>query len=99
MRGSENEKAEGEKRNVHKKLHCSFCGHPGTKKQHNKLGCEDCKLNHDSNGSGDEQGCKPKDQGFTCTCQSCEDVMFSFFSSFINGSQKKILVWFHHFLH
>lgn len=56
---------------VKKEYHCSCCGHPGTKKLHTKLGCEECRLDDGSTNCVDEQGCRPKVQGFKCTCDYC----------------------------
>ena len=82
----ETEQVEEENRNMQKKFHCSFCGHLGTKKLHNKLGCQYCRLNHGSNDCVGEQGCQPKVQGFKCTCQYCKEVMTLFYlSMFFKG--------------
>ncbi|XP_024031840.1 flap endonuclease GEN-like 1 [Morus notabilis] len=49
-----------------KKLsHCSFCGHPGSKRDHLKNSCKYCSTS--SNG-----GCKKKPEGFKCGCMSCD---------------------------
>ncbi|KAK8284487.1 hypothetical protein E1A91_D08G162800v1 [Gossypium mustelinum] len=50
-----------------KQSHCSFCGHPGSKKAHFKSCCEYCIT--DSN-----DGCLKKSQGFKCNCSSCDKV-------------------------
>lgn len=47
--------------------HCSFCGHPGSKKAHVKFPCEYCDVRH-----GD--GCIKKPDGFKCNCSSCDTV-------------------------
>ncbi|XP_024529031.1 flap endonuclease GEN-like 1 isoform X1 [Selaginella moellendorffii] len=47
-----------------KDSHCSMCGHPGNKKLHTKLGCEDC-------GSLNTAGCSQKTKNFKCGCGSC----------------------------
>ncbi|KAL5727726.1 hypothetical protein ACHQM5_000886 [Ranunculus cassubicifolius] len=44
--------------------HCSHCGHPGSKRAHSKLACEQCIV------SGNE-GCLEKPSGFKCECSSC----------------------------
>eukprot|EP00249_Psilotum_nudum_P036985 c920_g1_i1 orf=520-2589(-) len=54
---------------VKKELHCSYCGHPGTKKIHAKNGCKACNL--DGSDDDSEQGCRPKAWGFKCTCFVC----------------------------
>lgn len=50
-----------------KQSHCSFCGHPGSRKAHFKSSCEYCIT--DSN-----QGCLKKSHGFKCNCSSCDKV-------------------------
>ncbi|KAM5555081.1 flap endonuclease GEN-like 1 [Rosa sericea] len=45
--------------------HCSFCGHPGSKKAHSKSSCEYCITNMD-------EGCLKKPEGFRCSCSSCD---------------------------
>lgn len=45
--------------------HCSFCGHPGSKRAHVKFPCEYCDVRH-----GD--GCIKKPDGFKCNCSSCD---------------------------
>ncbi|XP_019161085.1 PREDICTED: flap endonuclease GEN-like 1 isoform X2 [Ipomoea nil] len=45
--------------------HCSFCGHPGSKRAHLKSRCQYC-----SDGGG--EGCKQKAPGFKCSCSSCD---------------------------
>ncbi|XP_057435560.1 flap endonuclease GEN-like 1 [Lotus japonicus] len=47
-----------------KQSHCSFCGHPGNKRDHMKLSCEFCLTN-------DSEGCLKKPEGFKCDCLSC----------------------------
>ncbi|RAL48956.1 hypothetical protein DM860_001276 [Cuscuta australis] len=44
--------------------HCSYCGHPGSKRAHLKSGCEFC--------SNTGEDCKQKAPGFTCSCSSCD---------------------------
>ncbi|RDX83213.1 Flap endonuclease GEN-like 1, partial [Mucuna pruriens] len=48
-----------------KQPHCSFCGHPGTKKDHMKFSCEYCVRK-------DDEGCQRKPEGFKCDCISCD---------------------------
>ncbi|XP_028769535.1 flap endonuclease GEN-like 1 [Neltuma alba] len=50
-----------------KQLHCSFCGHPGSKRDHMKSSCEFCI-------TSDDEGCLRKPEGFTCGCPSCDMV-------------------------
>ncbi|KAK4747399.1 hypothetical protein SAY87_013985 [Trapa incisa] len=45
--------------------HCSFCGHPGTKRVHFNSTCNSC-----DNGIG--EGCTRKPEGFKCDCMSCD---------------------------
>ncbi|XP_016480502.2 flap endonuclease GEN-like 1 isoform X1 [Nicotiana tabacum] len=45
--------------------HCSFCGHPGSKKAHHKFACQDCS-------STANEGCIQKPSGFKCNCSSCD---------------------------
>ncbi|ONI22838.1 hypothetical protein PRUPE_2G154000 [Prunus persica] len=45
--------------------HCSFCGHPGSKRTHFKSSCEYC-----SSTMG--EGCMKKSEGFKCSCSSCD---------------------------
>lgn len=52
-----------------KQSHCSFCGHPGSKRAHFKFSCEYCVT--DSN-----EGCLKKSLGFKCNCSSCVKVKF-----------------------
>lgn len=47
-----------------KSSHCSFCGHPGSKKAHFKFSCEYCI--NDNN-----EGCLKKPNGFKCNCSLC----------------------------
>ncbi|KAK4379347.1 hypothetical protein RND71_001209 [Anisodus tanguticus] len=48
-----------------KARHCSFCGHPGSKKAHLKFACEYCS-------STSNEGCIQKPLGFKCNCSSCD---------------------------
>ncbi|PON85199.1 XPG/Rad2 endonuclease [Trema orientale] len=48
-----------------KRSHCSFCGHPGSKRDHFKNSCEYC--------SAIDGGCKRKPDGFKCDCLSCDE--------------------------
>ncbi|GFY90306.1 5'-3' exonuclease family protein [Actinidia rufa] len=45
--------------------HCSLCGHPGSKKVHLKLACDNCS-------SSTRDGCMQKPAGFKCNCSSCD---------------------------
>ncbi|PSS11728.1 Flap endonuclease GEN-like [Actinidia chinensis var. chinensis] len=45
--------------------HCSLCGHPGSKKVHLKLACDNCS-------SSTRDGCMQKPVGFKCNCSSCD---------------------------
>ncbi|KAL6124297.1 hypothetical protein ACLB2K_076811 [Fragaria x ananassa] len=45
--------------------HCSFCGHPGSKKAHSKSSCEYCITNMG-------EGCMKKPEGFRCSCSACD---------------------------
>ncbi|XP_038970621.1 LOW QUALITY PROTEIN: flap endonuclease GEN-like 1 [Phoenix dactylifera] len=45
--------------------HCSHCGHPGSKKAHQKTACEYCILNGSEN-------CMEKPTGFKCLCSTCD---------------------------
>ncbi|XP_022964472.1 flap endonuclease GEN-like 1 isoform X1 [Cucurbita moschata] len=45
--------------------HCSFCGHPGSKRDHVKIPCEYCDVSHGS-------CCIKKPDGFKCNCSSCD---------------------------
>lgn len=47
-----------------KQPHCSFCGHPGNKRDHSKSSCEFCVAD-------DNEGCLKKAEGFKCDCNSC----------------------------
>lgn len=47
--------------------HCSYCGHPGSKRAHVKSPCEYCDASQ-----GD--GCVKKPEGFKCNCSSCDTV-------------------------
>uniref|UniRef100_A0A2P2LVY2 Flap endonuclease GEN-like 1 n=1 Tax=Rhizophora mucronata TaxID=61149 RepID=A0A2P2LVY2_RHIMU len=47
--------------------HCSFCGHPGTKRTHFQLSCEYCI-------TSDGEGCIKKPESFKCNCTSCDKV-------------------------
>ncbi|GMN67601.1 hypothetical protein TIFTF001_036666 [Ficus carica] len=60
--------------------HCSFCGHPGSKRDHLKYSCECCSTR--SNG-----GCKRKPEGFKCDCMSCD-------ADRKEKEQKKLDQWF-----
>ncbi|KAF8027215.1 hypothetical protein BT93_E0199 [Corymbia citriodora subsp. variegata] len=44
--------------------HCSFCGHPGSKRDHFKFSCADCI-------TSDGAGCLKKPDRFKCDCSSC----------------------------
>ncbi|KDP28697.1 hypothetical protein JCGZ_14468 [Jatropha curcas] len=48
-----------------KTSHCSFCGHPGSKRAHFNSSCEYC-------GTEDGEGCTRKPKGFKCNCFSCD---------------------------
>nr|DAD48027.1 TPA_asm: hypothetical protein HUJ06_017964 [Nelumbo nucifera] len=48
-----------------KSLHCSCCGHPGTKRGHLKVACNYCSVNSNEN-------CIQKMVGFKCECSSCD---------------------------
>ncbi|XP_022770338.1 flap endonuclease GEN-like 1 isoform X2 [Durio zibethinus] len=50
-----------------KQSHCSFCGHPGSKKAHFKFSCEYCVTDNN-------EGCLKKLQGYKCNCSSCDKV-------------------------
>ncbi|CAM0952520.1 unnamed protein product [Alopecurus aequalis] len=45
--------------------HCSHCGHPGSKKNHTKTGCNYCLVDSLEN-------CMEKPAGFICDCPSCD---------------------------
>ncbi|KAB1214455.1 Flap endonuclease GEN-like 1 [Morella rubra] len=45
--------------------HCSFCGHPGSKRAHFKSSCQYCTT---SNG----ERCVKKADGFRCDCSACD---------------------------
>uniref|UniRef100_A0A453LD86 Flap endonuclease GEN-like 1 n=1 Tax=Aegilops tauschii subsp. strangulata TaxID=200361 RepID=A0A453LD86_AEGTS len=45
--------------------HCSHCGHPGSKKNHSKTGCNYCLVDS-------LEFCMEKPAGFVCECPSCE---------------------------
>ncbi|XP_037435446.1 flap endonuclease GEN-like 1 [Triticum dicoccoides] len=45
--------------------HCSHCGHPGSKKNHSKTGCNYCLVDS-------LEFCMEKPAGFICECLSCE---------------------------
>lgn len=47
-----------------KLLHCSLCGHPGSRKAHLKSACQYC-----SSVTGED--CLKKPQGFKCHCSAC----------------------------
>ncbi|XP_062194496.1 flap endonuclease GEN-like 1 isoform X2 [Phragmites australis] len=46
--------------------HCSHCGHPGSKKNHSKVGCNYCLVEALEN-------CIEKPAGFKCECPSCDE--------------------------
>ncbi|KAK7295007.1 hypothetical protein RJT34_17910 [Clitoria ternatea] len=48
-----------------KQLHCSFCGHPGSKRDHMKFSCGYCAK------KDDDEGCLRKPEDFKCDCFSC----------------------------
>ncbi|XWS77115.1 hypothetical protein CRYUN_Cryun01aG0234500 [Craigia yunnanensis] len=50
-----------------KQSHCSFCGHPGSKKTHFKFSCEYCVTENN-------EGCLKMSRGFKCNCSSCDKV-------------------------
>ncbi|XP_030466372.2 flap endonuclease GEN-like 1 isoform X1 [Syzygium oleosum] len=45
--------------------HCSFCGHPGSKRDHFQFSCSNCI-------TGDGAGCLKKPDRFKCDCSSCD---------------------------
>lgn len=45
--------------------HCSHCGHPGSKKNHSKVGCNYCLVDALEN-------CVEKAPGFKCECPNCD---------------------------
>ncbi|KAM0878936.1 hypothetical protein ACQ4PT_034574 [Festuca glaucescens] len=47
--------------------HCSHCGHPGSKKDHSKTGCNYCLLDS-------LEHCVEKPAGFKCECPSCDQA-------------------------
>ncbi|KAL6656356.1 hypothetical protein ACP70R_007182 [Stipagrostis hirtigluma subsp. patula] len=47
--------------------HCSHCGHPGSKKNHSKVGCNYCLVEALEN-------CMEKPAGFVCECPSCDEA-------------------------
>ncbi|XP_047049166.1 flap endonuclease GEN-like 1 [Lolium rigidum] len=47
--------------------HCSHCGHPGSKKDHTKTGCNYCLLDS-------LEHCVEKPAGFKCECPSCDQA-------------------------
>ncbi|KAF6160477.1 hypothetical protein GIB67_019246 [Kingdonia uniflora] len=49
-----------------KSSHCSYCGHPGSKRAHIKLACEYCMANGEN--------CIQKPVGFKCECSPCNKV-------------------------
>jgi len=53
------------KGSIVKSPHCSHCGHPGSKKNHSKVGCNYCLVDALEN-------CVEKPAGFKCECPSCE---------------------------
>jgi flap endonuclease GEN len=58
--------------------HCSFCGHPGSKRAHFKFSCEYCSTSK-------SEGCMKKPEGFKCDCASCDKVCPFFFFFFCIG--------------
>ncbi|CAD6224190.1 unnamed protein product [Miscanthus lutarioriparius] len=52
---------------VVKSPHCSHCGHPGSKKNHSKDGCNYCLVDSLEN-------CVEKPAGFKCECPSCDEA-------------------------
>lgn len=48
--------------------HCSFCGHPGNKRDHFKSSCEYCSTKI-------SDGCLKKPEGFKCDCLACDMVL------------------------
>ncbi|KAL1360343.1 hypothetical protein HN51_005709 [Arachis hypogaea] len=62
-----------------KQPHCSFCGHPGSKRDHTKFSCEYCLTN-------DEEGCLRKPEGFKCDCFSCDMTRK-------HKEQKRLEIW------
>ncbi|KAF7154392.1 hypothetical protein RHSIM_Rhsim01G0155400 [Rhododendron simsii] len=48
-----------------KSPHCSFCGHPGSKRAHLKLACKFCSFST-------SEACRQKPVGFNCHCGSCD---------------------------
>ncbi|KAM7512037.1 hypothetical protein LguiB_010912 [Lonicera macranthoides] len=55
----------GENSRNYRLPHCSFCGHPGSKRVHIKFACEYCT-------SSTSMGCTQKPAGFKCNCSSCD---------------------------
>ncbi|CAL5087265.1 unnamed protein product [Urochloa decumbens] len=55
------------KSSIVKSPHCSHCGHPGSKKNHRKVGCNYCLVDALEN-------CVEKPAGFKCECPGCEKV-------------------------
>ncbi|CAN6218438.1 unnamed protein product [Urochloa humidicola] len=55
------------KSSIVKSPHCSHCGHPGSKKNHSKVGCNYCLVDALEN-------CVEKPTGFKCECPGCEKV-------------------------
>lgn len=48
-----------------KSPHCSVCGHPGSKRAHDKSACQYCCCDND-------KGCIQKPPGFKCSCSVCD---------------------------
>ncbi|KAJ8748906.1 hypothetical protein K2173_013340 [Erythroxylum novogranatense] len=44
--------------------HCSFCGHPGSKREHFQSACQYCVIDN-------EEGCLKKPERFKCNCDWC----------------------------
>ncbi|GAU41329.1 hypothetical protein TSUD_179420, partial [Trifolium subterraneum] len=63
IKSEENMDIDGSSSNT-KQPHCSFCGHPGSKKDHTKFSCEFCVTD-------DHESCLKKPEGFKCDCFSC----------------------------
>lgn len=55
-----------------KPSHCTFCGHPGSKRDHLKNSCGNCSVT--------KGGCQEKPEGFKCDCTSCDSVRTQTFS-------------------
>lgn len=63
IKAEENMDIDGNSPNT-KQTHCTFCGHPGNKRDHMKFSCEFCVAD-------DNEGCLKKPEGFKCDCNSC----------------------------